>query len=108
VILPVKRTKLQRDELIYVYYGIEGRSLTVQSVAQSRDGTLRSERGQNLNQVHRVSPGQLAIFQITLLFGLTDVIAVPARLANKDNPALKRLEQQAADMRQVRDQTPDG
>lgn len=101
-VAPKKGAPSWRGQFVYVYYGIDPKTLTIKAVGQTRDGSLKARDGNTGGSTHSVTPGRIGMIEVTIAFGLVDVIAIPGNLAASDNPALKRLEEKAAAMRSAR------
>lgn len=93
---PKKGTKAYKSEYVTVYMGINMLTFAVESVWESRDGTLSGPNGGSAHTgSHR--PGQ---GEATIVFNLTNVQSLPVYLYESHASRIrKELEEKAAVMR---------
>ena len=75
------RTKADRQEYIEVFWGINPRTKSVESVHRQRDGLLSKMSSDGTIRSHPVLPGRMAQSEIVIVFGLTDVFGVSVAMA---------------------------
>jgi hypothetical protein len=81
---PRKRTNAYRAEYVLVHYGINPRTKSVDSVWESRDGTLSKGMPDGSSHQHQVVGNRRASDEIVIIWGLTDLFSVPAAMVSDE------------------------
>ena len=89
-----RRTKRENEQIIYTYYGINAETYEVESVSQTRGGSLTAFRGDNYICLP-IGPGCIAKSEVVILFKLQGVFCVPAGFADSESTKMKISELQA-------------
>jgi hypothetical protein len=80
-----------RDETIYLYFGINPKTRKVETVSQSRGGRLSHWGDEGVLSTHAIMPGRRAETEITIVWGLTNVEFATA----KDSGMVDRVRQRS-------------
>ena len=95
----VKGSKAYREDVAYIFYGINRDTLAVEAVRYTRDRDLSRLNHDGTITRHHVDPRQIAENEVKAAYGLTDVMMIPIALASTAHAGLVRLEEKAAEMR---------
>jgi len=100
-----KLTSRQKQEIISTFYGINPRTLQVDSVSVTREGRL-SRRGIGVTfHTHLIHQGETPRSEIGIVYELDHLIEIPTLLCNDDSSKrrLDELRARAAAMRSERE-----
>jgi hypothetical protein len=103
----LKGTQAYREDVAYIFYGINRDSLIVEAVRYTRDRDLSRLNHDGTITRHHVNPHEIAEIEVKAAYGLTDVMMIPIALASTAHAGLVRLQEKASEMR-ARRQNPLG
>lgn len=97
--LLIKGTKAYREDVAYIFYGINRDTLNVNAVRYTRDRDLSRVNPDGSITRHHVDRHAIAETAVKTVYGLSDVMMVPVALAGADHAGIVRLEELALVMR---------
>lgn len=92
LVTPNRGTKAYNEETVEIYFGINPRTKRVQAVYRRRDNCLCTFNDDEQYIVHPIKPGWKGESEARLVFGLREIIAVPAALEGSEYTK-KRIEE---------------
>lgn len=98
-----RRTKRQNSEYVTVYYGINPKTFTVESIWQQRDGTLVKSAASGIGGQHYPLKGRSAEHEILVVWHLTDIVSTPVNFIDAEfaKESRRKLEEKAAAMKKA-------
>jgi hypothetical protein len=98
-------TSRQKEEITSTFYGINRKTLQVESVSVTRGGGLRRSGKGVPNHSHVIHTGETPRSEIWIVYELTDLVEIPSLLwaADSSKQQIAQVEEKAARMRAERD-----
>lgn len=99
-----KNTKAFKGEIVREYYGINRNTLEIESVTETRGGTLTKWDKDGMPRNAATKPGSSARTEVLIVFGLIDVVEF-SMFHNEESKkkAIEELTAKAAKMKSERD-----
>lgn len=72
-----RRTKQQESETVETFWGINPKTFEVECVSLTRGGMLRKFNADMIQSNHAVLFGRKPIHEVSIVWGLTDIISFP-------------------------------
>lgn len=96
-----RMTKRQDGEIASIFYGINPTTLLVESVTLNASGGLVKYGEDGVRSTHQLMQGRSAASEVYVVWGLINVIEIPAILVGSTsaNVVIEELEGKAAAMR---------
>ena len=102
-----RRPRRENEEIVETIYGIDPKTFEVARLSLTRGGTLTRWWGDGRVYPHHIEHGRSARSEAIVVFGLMDILSVPALLDGADSTkaSVKKLEEKAAEMKRKAEET---